>query len=310
MKKILFLVLFATNISALACDNCNVYVGINPNDFYHNIGIRLRSRFHSGTYDNSGLLMLKHGGVEPIYANSTIKETYQRLELAGKYYWNPKWNTEMVVPYVMNTQEINQSLEYFVQGLGDIMLLQNYLVFNTKDHSDTITFRHRLSIGIGLKIPTGRINIERPKGIPNIDLQPGTGSWDGVLSLTYSAMVKKSGVLVNGNYKMNTFNKNDFKYGNTTNLTTSLFYLFQFGKKVQLMPSLGVYAEYFSHDYFNNELSENSGGNTWMIDAGISNYFNNFKLQVNYQYALSNSLKDEQLIPTKWRYNVGAYYNF
>lgn len=310
MKNILALVLVVVNLSAFACDNCNVYLGINPNDFYHNFGIRYRMRLHQGTFTSAGTLMLKHGGAEPIYTNSTIRETYQRVELTGKYYWNPKLNTQIIVPYVFNSEEVDQSLKYFVQGIGDVTILQNYLLFNTKDHSDSTLFKQRLSVGMGLKLPTGSIDIIRPLGTPNIDLQPGTGSWDGLFSLTYSAMYKKAGVVLNGNYKLNTFNRNDFKYGNTLNFSGRLFYLARLGDNLQLMPSAGVYSEYFSQDYDNRVLVDDSGGDTWMFDAGINWYFHKVNLQFNYQSALINKLENEQQIPTKWRLNVGLYYNF
>lgn len=310
MKKLLAIVLIVFSSIGYACDNCNVYLGINPNDFYHNIGLRLRTRYHQGTFDNTGSLMLKHGVTEPIITNSTIRETYQRIELTGKYFWNLKWNTQVVVPYVRNTQEINESVEYFVQGVGDAMIIQNYMLFNAKDLSDSLVFKHRLTLGLGLKIATGKIDIERPKGIPNIDLQPGTGSWDGVFSTTYSAMYNKSGLMVNGNYKLNTFNKDDFKYGNTINVTASLFYLMKIKENMQLMPNFGVYIETFDKDHLQEELVNESGGSTWMLDGGLSWYFGKFKTQFNYQYAIENKLVSQQQIPTLWRYNLGVYYNF
>ncbi len=302
--------LFVCNLTGFACDNCNVYLGINPNDFYHNFGMRLRTRFHQGTFDNTGTLMVKHGGAEPIITNSTIRETYQRIELTGKYYWNPKWNTQLIVPYVRNTQEIDASVQYFVQGVGDVLLMQNYMLFNTKALSDSIVFKHRLSFGVGVKLPTGKIDVERPRGVPNIDLQPGTGSWDGLVSTTYSAMYQQAGVMLNGNFKVNTFNREEFKYGNTMNLSGSLFYLIQLGKKMQLMPNVGVYAEYFGKDSHDREPVDLSGGSTWMLDGGVSWYIGDFKTQFNYQSALANKLVNKQQIPTKWRYNIGVYYNF
>lgn len=303
-------VLFLVNLSAFACDNCNIYLGINPNDFYHNFGIRFRTRFHEGTFSSAGSLMLKHGGTEPIYTNSTIRETYQRIELSGKYYWNPRWNTQIVAPYILNTQEIDNAVEYFVQGVGDLTILQNYLLFNTKDVTDSVRFKHRLSLGVGLKLPTGRINIERPRGIPGIDLQPGTGSWDGLASVTYSAMYKRIGLMVNGNYKCNTFNGNGFKYGNTLNLTSGLFYLIRIREKLQLMPGLGVYAEYFDQDYEGYDVLNDTGGNTWMMDTNLNLYLNKINFRFNYQKVIANNLVNEQQIPTKWRLNLGVFYSF
>lgn len=310
MKYKLIFVLLVVNVSAWACDNCNVYLGINPNDFYHNVGLRWRTRFHRGTFDNTGSLLLKHGGGEPNITNSTVRETYQRLEMTGKYFWNPKWNTQIIIPYVINTQEVDESLNYYIHGLGDVLVLQNYLDFNTKGYSDSINFKHRLTISGGLKIASRRTNVTRPKGMPNLDLQPGTGSWDGLVGMTYTAMYTKFGLLLNGNVKINTSNKSGFRYGNTLNMTGDLFYLLKLGENIQLMPSLGIYEEFFDRDIQDSEVLDESGGVSSFLDSGISLFIRNVKFDFNYQKCLSNKTIDKQLIPVLWRYNIGVYYNF
>lgn len=310
MRILLFLVLFVSGLNALSCDNCNVYLGLNPNDFYHNFGVRLRTRYHQGSFDNYGALLQKHGGQDQVFTNSTVKETYQRAEITGQYFWNPKWNTQIILPYVRNTQEVDATVKYFVQGIGDVIIMQNYMLFNTKDINDSILFKHRLTIGLGVKLPTGSTAVERPLGVPGIDLQPGTGSWDGLFSSTYTAMYKKSGFALNANVKVNTFNQDGFRYGHTLNLTAKLFQLINLGESIQLMPNLGVYSETFSKDYFNFERINASGGSLWMLDAGVNCFIGSFKVQGDFQYAIRNQLKEQQQLPTNWRYNVGIYYNF
>lgn len=309
MKYIFTWLLISLGVSGWACDNCNIYLNINPNDFYHNFGIRLRSRFHEGTFNEVGSLMLKHGGGTPQYVNSTIKENYQRIEFAGTYYWNLKWNTQVIVPFVQNTQEINDAVHYFVQGFGDVTVLQNYIVFNTKNLSDSIKFKHRFTVGAGIKMATGRTDVVRPTGVPNIDLQPGTGSWDAIGSATYIAMYQKMGLNMNANYKWNTANHDEFRYGNTLNVTMNLFRFFSLSK-TKIMPSLGLYGELFDADAQNGEELIDSGGQTWMMNGGLSIFVKRINLQFNYQRTFASNLLDKQQIPAIWRYNVGLYYNF
>ncbi|MCB9194715.1 MAG: hypothetical protein H6600_07570 [Flavobacteriales bacterium] len=308
MKQILSLFLVLGSLSAFACDNCNVYLNMNPNDLSHNFGIRLRTRYHEGTFDSSGGLMLKHGGELPQYHDNTVRETYQRIELAGTYFWNLKWNTQIIVPIVQNTQEVDNSLEYFVRGIGDVTILQNYMLFNTKNYSDSIKFKHRLSVGAGLKFPTGSIDVVRSKGIPNIDLQPGTGSWDVLFSTTYIGMYEKVGLMANANYKLNGTNKDHFQYGNTLNINSYFFGMINISK-LKLMPMVGVYSEIFAKDKVAGEVDLDTGGDLWMWDGGLSLFVSKLKLQFNYQKSIQNHLVNKQQLPTKWRYNIGLYYS-
>jgi len=60
--------------------------------------------------------------------------------------------------------------------------------------------------------------------MPNLDLQPGTGSFDYFWSLTYIKKYKQFGMYSNFNYKFNTYNIEGYKYRSVTNSTLNAFF--------------------------------------------------------------------------------------
>jgi hypothetical protein len=309
MKKIGFIMFMISPILSYACDNCNIFLNINPNDYQHSIGIQYRSRLHYGNFDNSGLLMLKHGGGDAMeFYNSEVTELYNRVELTGRYFINNKWNIQGVLPYVSNQQIVNGYGKYSVNGLGDPMVIQNYQVFNSKNLSDSIIFTHRLTVGSGVKLPLGQIDKTYAVGTPNLDLQPGTGSWDGIFTLTYLAKIKQVGIILNGNYKLNGRNVNSFQYGNTTNALASLFYQLKI-KEIVVMPSIGIYAEIAGYDKSNKESDLESGGELYFADAGLSLFVKKFRFQANYEHNYASLLNNANQLATKHKMNFSVTYN-
>lgn len=309
MRKIGLLILVLIPVLGFSCDHCNVYLNINPNDYQHSFGIQYRSRLHYGKFDNSGLLMLKHGGGEPLqFRDTEVWERYTRVELTGRYFFNTKWSLQGLLPYVNNQQIEDGLAKYNVTGLGDPMLIQNYQVFNSKDLSDSIRFAHRLSVGAGLKIPLGQFNKEYPNGIPNIDLQAGTGSWDGLLNMTYLAKYDNLGAIINANYKLNTGNKDAFRYGNTLNAMVSLFYQIKIAKQV-IMPTIGGYAEIAAYDNSDGITYENSGGELYFADASLNWFVNKIRFQANYQHNFASKLNNPNQLKTLHKVNFSITYN-
>jgi Putative MetA-pathway of phenol degradation len=68
-------------------------------------------------------------------------------------------------------------------GLGDVTLFGQYRVL---EHPAG----HHLSLLAGLKTPTGRTSVRSGQGLRlETDLQPGSGSWDGLLGLAYTRLL-------------------------------------------------------------------------------------------------------------------------
>ena len=107
-------------------------------------------------------------------------------------------------------------------GLGDALLLVNYSILQ-----QSLWKRTHLSAGGGLKAPVGASSLTRGGHPLNADMQPGTGSWDGFLSVywSYSLLPSSTAALfAEANYRFYGANErftdeDRYRFGNEASLS-------------------------------------------------------------------------------------------
>ena len=104
----------------------------------------------------------------------------------------------------------NSTNELTASGIGDIVLLGKYSLIQSD-----IFNNEELSLGLGFKIPTGSSSIKANGILIPADMQPGTGSWDGILWGIYS-----KGNIITNNLTLLTnvslrLNGNNARFGNS-----------------------------------------------------------------------------------------------
>ncbi len=314
MNKLLVALAFVLSANlTFACDYCNIFINISPNDYRNSFGVYHHIRLMHGVYTPLGTVVLKHGGAEaPVYtlANRKVDEIYRTYDIRGRFYIKDKWKTMVSIPIVDNSYRIDGLDKYRVRGVGDPMIIQNYQVYNTKHCADSVSnFSQRFTVGAGVKIPLGSINKTYAYGRPNVDLQPGSGSWDFLAMAMYSIRYKKVGLITNLNVKYSTENKEGFRYGKTMNFNANLFYMKEI-KGLVFMPFAGTYIEKFNKDFQNGGLLNDSGGATFFGNLGLKVYKGNFVVTAQYQKVLENQLQGDKQLFTLYRSTVGIIYNF
>jgi len=319
MKLVIILFFFVSTYS-FGCDGCNVFVNFSPNDYKNRISLFARNRMMIGEYNMFGLMTLtKHAshGNDPSFWNNQVVEQYNTLELRGSFYVKEVWKTTIIVPFINNHQTIGDENRYIVNGFSDPIIMESYQIYNSFKIDNKKKFVHRLELGVGVKVPLGDISKTYDAGKPNLDLQPGTGSFDFLGSLTYITKYKQLGFYTNLNYKFNTFSVDEYKYGNTTNLTFNAFYQTN-GKKISFMPSVGVYVEQMSLDV-NRYAEENikiftkyadTGGEILFANAGLKVFSGDFVLTTEFQKVMGSHLNGFTQLKTRYRINIGLTYSF
>lgn len=318
MKNIITGILLVLSSHVLACDNCNIYLNLSPNDYQNSVGIYLRQRMMFGEYNQIGeMIATRHTGHgnDMAFWGQMVDETYQTYELRGNYFFNQKWKATVVLPFINNQQRIGGKRRYQINGIGDPILLTAYQVFNTKRDTLKQNYSHRLTIGAGIKFPLGKTALQYENEIPNLDLQPGSGSWDGLAFLAYQVKWKLMGINTNLNVKRNGKDQHEYRYGATFNLTTNLFTDLKL-KKTTLRLLGGIYVEHAEMDmtYFNAYGTRiehyDTGGKVWFSNFGFQLFTKKIVLFGEYQYAFSNKLNGYTQLLTKNRINIGLNYNF
>lgn len=95
-------------------------------------------------------------------------------------------------------------------GFGDIRIMVR--------HAHLRQLRHQFIGGIGVKTPSGVYKLRDAEGeIMEAGVQPGTGSWDPIVTAYYSYQIRPRALdwFVSGSWQYATENSLDYRFGNT-----------------------------------------------------------------------------------------------
>lgn len=311
MKTTITILLFCFSIDSYCCDNCNVYMNITPNDNKHEIGFYFRQRQMMGLYSPFGQqIMTKHAGHgnNPKFWGNKVTELYNTIELRGKIAEGNRFTTYIILPFVNNIQVIENVETNRINGVGDPTIIQSFQLIDPFKSYNNTNFTQRLEFGAGVKAPLGQIEKTINEEVQNLDLQPGTGSWDMIGIVKYWMKFSNFGSMMNLNYKWNGRNKEEYRYGNTFNGTLNLFYQTNFNS-LTLMPVVGVNVEKAAFDE-SSEIHEDTGGTSCFIQGGLRLFYKGLSLFGEYQKSVSNNFNGFRQLINKHKINVGLAYNF
>ncbi|MNK28845.1 hypothetical protein D3C87_472300 [compost metagenome] len=281
------LVLVITGITATrACDICgcgvgSYYLGILPEYNKRFIGLRYQHktlRTHLGPF----------GERTPI----TADETYQSAELWGGWNFGTRFRVLAFLPYNFNKRE-SQTGNGTKTGLGDIAVMGYYKLF---DHKGTLGERllvQSLWIGGGIKVSTGKYEPTERLAVsesPN-NFQLGTASTDFTLNVAYDIRYNDLGLNANVNYKINTENKYEYRYGNKFTSNLLVYHKFRVAQKVTVAPNIGVLYETAEKDVESKKYDVAvSGGYSLSAVGGVEVAMKGLSFGANYQNVRSQNL--------------------
>lgn len=289
-KKIMItLVLVMTIITATrACDICGCGVG----SYYLGILPEYNKRFLGMRYQYKSLRT--HLGPTGERTPITADETYQSAELWGGWNFGTRLRVLAFVPYNFNKRE-SQTGNGTKTGLGDIALMGYYKLF---DHKGTLGERllvQSLWIGAGVKVPTGKYEPSERLAVsesPN-NFQLGTASTDFTLNAAYDIRYNDLGINANVNYKINTENKYEYRYGNKFTTNVLAYYKFRIANKVTVAPNIGMLYETADKDVENKKYDVAvSGGYSMSAVGGVEVAMKGLSFGANYQNIRSQDLAE------------------
>jgi len=286
-NSILAFILFVSTIStSSACDICGCGIG----SYYIGILPQFNKRFVGLRYQHKTLVT--HLGPFGERTPNTTDETYQSVEIWGGWNIGKKFRVLAFVPYNFNERN-GQTGNGTKNGLGDIAAMGYYSLV---DHKATIGSKllvQSLWLGIGVKIPTGKYEPSERLILsesPN-NFQLGTASTDFTLNATYDIRLQDAGLDVNLNYKINTANEHEYRYGNKFTTNILAYYKFRIANRLTLAPNAGVLYETAEQDIESKKYAvEVSGGHSLSAVAGIEMTMDRFSVGANYQQVHSQNL--------------------
>ncbi|MCH5598191.1 transporter family protein [Niabella ginsengisoli] len=291
MKKyIIILIVIISPLLSIACDICgcgggNNYIGILPDFHKHIVGIRYRYN-----------AMLSHVGVGGATSYLTTKERYNITEAWGGWNISDRVRVMAVVPYSFN-EKINQGNKQSKDGIGDISLSGFYELLNNRNtisgkNDNPKLLVQSLWLGGGVKLATGKYNpSDKANAGQSTNLfQLGTGSYDFNLNAMYDIRLQDAGINLNSNYKINTANKFDYRYGNKLSLNSQAYYKFRTKSNIMIAPNAGIQYENSKTDMDENINVTVSGGRLLSGTIGLETGIGKFAIGANYQTPLSQNL--------------------
>jgi hypothetical protein len=273
MKRILVLLIFIMlSGNIIACEICgcssgNYFIGPYPQFSKHFIGIRYSFRNFK--------TVISSDNTE--YSN----DFYQTAELLAGTNIGSRWQMLLFAPYNINYSESDDGISR-ESGLGDMTFFGNYKLFNNKTlNADTNTVSQQLWIGGGLKVPTGRFEVDSSELVTSANSQPGTGSFDYILTGTYMFQVGNWGINSNASYKING-SAQDFKFGNRFTANAFIFRSFSAGM-ADISPNAGLLFENLRANKNKGEEVEETGGNALLMALGLESRMNRILIGFNVQ---------------------------
>ncbi|MCC5943416.1 MAG: hypothetical protein JJT94_00660 [Bernardetiaceae bacterium] len=287
MKKIvlIFALILLITSQSMACDLCgcgvgNYYFGMLPQWQKNFIGLRYRM----ASYDS-------HLGMSEVFRT---REHFQTVEAMARFYPHKKVQVIAFLPYHINKQETSGK-NLYQQGIGDAVILANYEVFSNKNDT-TKTLKQEVRLGGGLKLATGSFDFDEGdySQVANPNFQLGTGSYDFLLNYLHTLRLNDWGVQADVNYKINTSNSRDYRFGNRFSGNLMLFNV-QRISSFELMFFGGGYYEHSEKDTERGIANSNTGGYLMAANAGVKAYYKQFSLGFLYQKPLTQNIAQGQV---------------
>jgi len=274
--------------SICGCGGGNLYLGLLPDFKYQFFGLRFQSaQYHTQLVSDP---------------SQYSTNDYHSVELWGGVRLGKKFQVLAFMPYYMNKQVDDDGTSY-THGLGDITIMGQYLVFKSSKHASRNTINQQLWLGGGIKLPTGPFNanvLDSNTTVADINAQIGTGSVDFLINGMYSLNIRNFGVSVSANYKINTVNGDQYKYGNKFQSNLIAFYHFG-GMQTTITPNVGLGYENVAINKLQNKSVQFTGSQVMTAIAGVEFDFGKVGVGINGQIPLAQNFAEGQ---TKMRYNA------
>ncbi len=292
MKKILAVaaIFLGSMIQTRACDICGCGVSnYNPYLFPHLSKAYVGLSYYYRQYHTTA-------------ADGSInKEFYNSLLLTGQFTIGKRLQLVGMVPYQFNHLSAINGTKH-LNGVGDITLVANYQVWERKSKGQ----RHTLTGGLGVKLPTGKYTPVTITEKEQQNFQIGTGSVDYLLNAAYRFSVKNWVFAGTSNYKYNTANSDDFRYGDVWTNGVTAIYRNDF-ENISLLPYLSFTGEHYMKDANKHILQDHSGGNVFLAGAGLDVNTRKIAVGMNCQVPVSQNISKGEILAKP---RISAHFSF
>jgi hypothetical protein len=172
----------------------------------------------------------------------------------------------------------------------------NYKLFdlNSKTNGGK-NINQQLWVGAGLKLPTGKFEIDPndPDVASAANMQLGSGTTDVLLNSMYNVRIGKVGMTTQAIYKISSTNKDDFRFGNK--FSASSFISYEMNAKTAIIsPNFGLLYENTAESKLQNSKVDLTGGSLLQGALGVEFGFNKVSVGFNMALPVAQNFAEDQ----------------
>ena len=285
-----FGLLVGLSLSAYSCDQCSCassgFMGIVPQFGKHFVGVRYQYQNFSTTHSSSI--------IEGLEIDRSA-EHFHTAEIFGSYV--PHWRVQVLasMPFHYRKQLSEQEGTFTGYGLGDAWLGVNYTVISTPDTIGK-KVRHNVILGAGIKTPTGPTSLKNRNEVLNMNLQPGSGSWDPNFTARYILRIKRWGISSAADFRLNTTNADGYRFGNRMSGLLGAFYWTVY-KDMTFMPQIALMHDQSWVDTDNGINQPATGGYSNWARANLQIGYKRMLFDVGYSLPLFHNVGSGEVTP-------------
>ncbi|MCP5062506.1 MAG: hypothetical protein GY936_08590 [Ignavibacteriae bacterium] len=225
-------------------------------------------------------LSTKYNSLTDVYTGSNFLEDQERERISQSYLFEINYgltdriSVSALFSFMRQIRKI-QTISNFenvlnVSGIGDALFLAKYNIIKLN-----LFNRTELAFGLGGELPLGSSSVRDNSVLLPADMQPGTGSFDGLLWVYFSKgeiLSPQLTFVVNSSYRLNGTNNrfgenlDSYKFGNEFILTSG------FAFSTNSLYDITMLARYRNSqpDEFSSDGIPNTGGNWFYLLPGIN----------------------------------------
>jgi hypothetical protein len=159
------------------------------------------------------------------YTSLPVSMDMVRYTMTAGYEFSPRFKAYASLPYVRNTMDMTSSLGAMLgwqdmtmeptSGVGDAVLMGMYRLKGGQETGPT----NAVYLGLGVKAPTGSSTERYADGrLVHFHMQPGTGSWDPLLTVLYTTTADHLTLQADAGYQYTTSNREGYEAGDSTSV--------------------------------------------------------------------------------------------
>lgn len=242
--------------------------------------------------------------------NNTVERNTQSSLLEINYGITNRLTLSGTLTHVRKQRlSVTNNEELITRGIGDGVILLKYVL-----HQNTMSEQYQLAVGGGTKIPLGKTSFKENNIPLNLDMQPGSGAWDGIVWSYFSKTFAPTSTInffiyntfrTTGNAER--FGQDDkYKFGNewvvNTGITNQLFSDLSYIAMVSYRST--------SSDLRNGNALPNTGGKWISLEPTLQYQFTNrLSAKISGKIPVYQYLNGLQ--PTiSYTTSVSIFYNF